>query len=286
MKGIELSRQFYEQWGREMIETNFPEYAGRIAVGLAGEGSECLGFDDDISTDHDFEPGFCLWLTREDYQAIGFKLERAYAKRPAEFATFHKLTASPVGGSRHGVMIIEEFFEKFLGVQDIAGLYEDPFIWLNLPSFALAEATDGEIFRDDLGQFTAIRNRLLQGYPEDIRRKKLAAHLILMAQSGQYNYDRCLKHGEEGAAQLAAVEFVKHAISVIFLLNNAYEPFYKWVYRAMKQLKIQPVDAEKLIFLTASGNDEATAAEKKKIIEEISAAIIEALSAQHLVNHL
>lgn len=30
--------------------------------------------------------------------------------------------------------------------------------------------------------------------PEDVRRKKLAARLIFMAQSGQYNYSRCLGH--------------------------------------------------------------------------------------------
>ena len=60
MKGIELARAFYEEYGKPMIERDFAEYSDRIAVGLVGRGSECYGFDDEISTDHDFEAGFCL----------------------------------------------------------------------------------------------------------------------------------------------------------------------------------------------------------------------------------
>lgn len=62
--GMELAREFYEQAGRPMLQQKYPEYVGRIAAGLVGEGSECLGFDDAFSVDHDFGPGFCLWLTR------------------------------------------------------------------------------------------------------------------------------------------------------------------------------------------------------------------------------
>ena len=54
MQGLEEARKLYERYGVDMIERLFPKWAGRIAVGLVGHGSECFGFDDEISRDHDF----------------------------------------------------------------------------------------------------------------------------------------------------------------------------------------------------------------------------------------
>ncbi len=217
MKGLDISREFYLQYGKPMLEEQFAHVLDRIAVGLVGEGSECLGFDDEISKDHDFDAGFCLWITEEDEKSFGFKLERAYSKLPKEFMGLRKSILSPVGGNRHGVITIENFYTRFLGSPCYPNELER---WLYLPSSALSAASNGEVFNDKLGKFSDIRNKLLQGYPEDIRKKKLAAHTIFMTQSGQYNYMRCLDRGENGAAQLAIFEFVRHTISAIYLLNN------------------------------------------------------------------
>ena len=61
MKGLELSQAFFEEHGRPMLETQFPELLPFLAAGLFGSGSECFGYDDVTSQDHDFEPGFCFW---------------------------------------------------------------------------------------------------------------------------------------------------------------------------------------------------------------------------------
>ena len=44
------------------------------------------GFDDAYSQDHDFGPRFCLWLTDEDYAAIGEQLEVDYEALPRKFS--------------------------------------------------------------------------------------------------------------------------------------------------------------------------------------------------------
>ena len=66
MNGIELSRAFYEQFGKAMLREKFPHLKDKIAVGIAGSGSDCYGYDDDISRDHDYEAGFCIFLPGED----------------------------------------------------------------------------------------------------------------------------------------------------------------------------------------------------------------------------
>ena len=87
MKGIELAEKYFNEFGKPMLENDFPELLPKIACGIIGEGSECFGFDDDISRDHDFEAGFCIFLPGEDIvdRRNAFLLERAYAKLPKEF---------------------------------------------------------------------------------------------------------------------------------------------------------------------------------------------------------
>ena len=281
MRGIELAYKYYTAYGKEMLEKEFPEVQDRITVGLAGEGSECFGFDDDISGDHDFGASFCLWVSDDDYESFGFQLERAYAKLPKEFEGYPKAPVSAVGGLRRGVMKTSDFYTNFLGAATLPESYEH---WLSIPSFSLACATNGRIFKDGTGDFSDIRRALLCGYPEDVRLKKLAAHAIFIAQSGLYNYPRLIKRGENGAAQLAVFEFVKHTISFIYLLNNAYEPFYKWAYRRMRELDTLPYLESSLVALTELGNEKAEADAKAESIEEICVLLTDTLKALGLTD--
>lgn len=232
MKGLELSERFYNEYGARMIDESFGNFTCELAVGLAGSGSECFGWDDDISQDHDFEPGFCIFIADSIDRKTEFALERAYAKLPKEFMGFKRSPLSPVGGNRHGVIRASEFFKSKTGTADGSISLCD---WLSLPEQALAEATNGKIFRDDSGFFTQTRKNL-EYLPEDIRLKKLAGELLMMGQTGQYNYGRCLARGEKAAAQLTVNEFVKHSLHAIFLLNNRYLPYYKWCFRALRDL--------------------------------------------------
>jgi len=246
MKGLELSKNYFFEFGLPMLESEFPDILDKIAVGLSGSGSECFGFDDEVSTDHDFEPGFCIWIPGEDVidRQRAFKLERAYSKLPNEYKGFKRPLISPVGGSRHGVMRIDEYLTSKVGSTLPLDIYQ----WISLPSYALAEAINGEIWIDNLGMVTNIRKEL-STMPEDARLKRLAGQLFLMAQSGQYNFERCINHGEQCAAILALNQFVNATLESIFLLNKEYMPYYKWSFRALKQLDILTELYEPLEFL-------------------------------------
>ena len=84
MKGLELARAYWEELGRPAYEKNCPEVLEKASVGLVGEGSECFGFDDEISRDHDWGPGFIVLVAKETYDTIGNRLAAAYEALAAE----------------------------------------------------------------------------------------------------------------------------------------------------------------------------------------------------------
>lgn len=280
MKGLDLAREYYNEYGAEMLHSQFSEIEGLVAVGLTGSGSECFGYDDDVSEDHDFEPGFCIFLPDENVvdRQVAFKLERAYAKLPKEYKGYKRAMLSPVGGNRHGVIRTSDFFSEKVGSPDGILTVRQ---WIETPSYMLAEATNGEIFRDDSGLFITIRNKL-SFLPEDIRLKKLAGNLLIMAQSGQYNYQRCIKHGETGAAQLAVFEFCQAAIATAFLINKKHMPYYKWQFRGLRSLDRLSETADCLESIICGGNDGDEAEQKYYAIEAIASLVIDELMSDEI----
>ena len=235
MKGMELSRLYYEEVCKPVIEKEAGELTERTAVGLVGEGSECYGYDDEISRDHDFGPSCCFWLTKEDYRTYGGKLREILDSLPKSFMSFPALKMSEWGGGRRGVLNTESFYRKFTGKENGPETLDE---WRMIPETNLSIVTNGSVFSDPLGEFTKIRNRLLEYYPEDIRLDKIASRCMKIAQSGQYNLGRCLKRGEFVAARIAEAEFISESIYMIYLLNKKYMPFYKWMHKDMQFLPI------------------------------------------------
>ena len=233
MKGLELSRRYYWEVGRPALLQQCPDLMPRIAAGLVGEGSECLGLDDELSRDHDWGPGFCLWLTDEDFEQYGALAASVYAALPTKWLGYERLRPSPLSAGRVGVMRIGDFYQRFLGLQKPPETVGD---WLSLSEPALCACTNGEVFEDGAGCFSAFRRELAAYYPEDIRRKHLAARCALAARAGQYQLPRCLRRGDLVAAYYAQAEFAEHAQAILFLLARRYRPYSKWAHRLLKEL--------------------------------------------------
>ena len=284
MKGIELCERFYYEYGEPMLRERFSEIFDLLAIGIVGSGSECFGYDDEISRDHDFEPGFCIFLPSESVldSKTEFALERAYSKLPREFMGMQRNLLAPVGSRRHGVIRVSEFLLDKTGREDGEISIDE---WFALPEQALAELTNGKIFSDPSGLISDVRKRL-EYLPESVRRKKLAGELLLMAQSGQYNYERCILRGESAAAQLALAEFVKSALHAAFLLGKKYMPYYKWSFRALRELDGFASLYADLEYLISSSNKGGEVILKKQRIESICAYIIESAAEQGLCERL
>ncbi len=234
--GIEICEAFYKAYGIPMLQREFPEYEALIAVGLVGEGSDCFGFDDQFSRDHDFGPGFCMWISDSIYDEIGGKLQEAYDKLPTTFMGVKRINMSEAG-KRVGVFRISEFYTQLIGVGAVPEFSHQ---WLFIEDYQLAAATNGKVFRDDLGEFSRIRRGLLQYYPQEVYLKKLAITATRMAQTGQYNYGRMLQRNDRFTAHISLVEFMKHTMTMMYLLNHTYAPFYKWQFKGMDSFLILP----------------------------------------------
>ena len=266
ISGLELSKCYYETYGKAMLKEQFPEYADRVAAGLVGHGSECLGFDDMWSKDHDFGPGFCLWLTEKDYEKVGQKMQEAYEALPEAFMGYPARNTSKRGGGRVGVLSIPEFYEEFTGNG----------AWSEMEDEKLAMAVNGEMFDDPLGEFSAIREQLQNGMPFAVWKRRLANAVALTAQAGQYNYGRCKKRNDIVAANLALDEFVREGMRTAYLLNRRYMPYYKWAWRGLENLErlseLKPLFEQ---VLSSEG-------ERESVVEEICARLLEELKRQNL----
>ena len=219
-----------------------------------------------------------MWLTDEDEAEIGEALRAAYRALPQSFMGYAARDPVSYGEQRLSAMRFTRFYMKFTGLPRAPETLEE---WRRIPEHFLSAAVSGAVFEDALGAFSAIRKRLLEFYPEDIRLKKLAARAASMGQSGQYNYARCVKRGETVAALRALSEFVGAACSMAHLLNRRYTPWYKWAHRSLEGLRVLPA-AHGLIGAICA--EDATARHRIDLIETLCARTIAALRAQGLTS--
>ncbi len=302
LRALERCRLYYEKYGKPML-AQYPELQGHYAAGLVGEGSECFGYDDGISTDHDYFPRFFIWLDDEAYEKYGETLQAAYEKLPKQWSCCFRETnekkepgtvMTPEAAQRCGVCRTKDFYHRLVGREvPPENLYD----WIALQETRLATATNGEVFEDCGGGFTAQREAYLSYFPEDVRRKKLASRLRKMAQMGQYQYARCMQRGESVAAHMALSEFIQNAGSCCFLLAREYMPYFKWMHRKMREYPVFTAVADKLEKLTLLSSQQDkwdrekpekyrftlnAADEKVVLIEEIAALVEEELRRQGL----
>lgn len=225
---MERSRAFYEEYGKPMIQKKFPAYTDRIAVGLVGEGSDCFGFDDEISSDHDYELGFCMWLTEDDFEEIGSELQEEY----------DKITDSSGRLSyRRGVFSINQFYNSNLNT-DYDFENSAKIDLEKIQEHLLATATNGEIFKDNLGIFSGVRKQLLQYYPNMVWRRKIAQCIHEFSQYAQSNYPRMMARNDSVTAMICIGKAIESTLDLLYLFQKKYAPYYKWKKKGIENSRL------------------------------------------------
>lgn len=266
MKLLDVNEQFFFEHGFPRMAEAFPNEFPRMAFGLVGEGSECFGFDDDVSRDHDYGRGFYIWLAKDDFAKHAKAVQSAYEAMMESYDDLHGgggVGVSGRGGAtgrdgvsgRGGVEEIDSFYRRVLGGHALPVEESD---WLEIPEKYLAAATNGRVFLDEAGEFSAIRQKLLDYYPESVWLKRMSKACLEMGQSGQYNYQRQLSRGEWVAGALAKARFVEASLQLAYLLNRSYCPFYKWAFRGVPRAGVFAEIVAELSRIAVSGVDDST----------------------------
>ena len=81
---------------------------------------------------------------------------------------------------------------------------------------------------------------------------------------------------------LAMTDFVRAACGMIYLLNRAHMPYYKWVFRGMEALPLLGDLRPALEFLLTGENDADSRRLKEQVTEDICAAVVRELRRQGL----
>lgn len=211
MPGLDLARRFYEDWAAPRLR-GVPH-----AAALIGDGSEVLGFDTPISTDHD-------WGARV------LVLTAPGAPVPALDAPPATFLGWPAPGIEWSTL--EAWTADALALAPGAPLgWRD---WLAIPEPKLLGATAGAVFHDDLGELTALRQRLAY-HPDDVWLYRLACQWGRIAEERAF-VGRAGEAGDDLGSRIIAARLARDIMGLGFLVERTYAPYAKWFGSAFRRL--------------------------------------------------
>ncbi|MDT3425297.1 hypothetical protein J2Z22_000813 [Paenibacillus forsythiae] len=244
MKGLDLSEEFYWEIVRPILACRFPQLLEKHAAGLIGYGSDVLGYDDDLSRDHEWGARCYIWLLDPDYEEYAACLNQAfdegapilYKGYPARFSVDDSNEVLvPYNGKTNIHHVAITSVSRHMRIQ--LGLHTSQlsiYDWLVIPEQKLIEWTRGKIFTDPIGEITEAR-KTLSYLPEAVWRYKLkyawsAFRLLYVARLTDIR-------GESLSARLLINRMVEKAIQLLFLYNKRYRPgTYKWISKELAQI--------------------------------------------------
>jgi hypothetical protein len=228
VRGLELAGAFYGEVVAPLL--------GRVphAAALLGPGSEVLGFDDDVSADHDFGPRLQVFVpVAADVGPTLALLDGL----PAWFGGF-PVRYAPSGSTevKHHVEVWTPagFFQAHVGTDPATGVSLAD--WLLAPTQVLATLTAGAVFHDPLDELGR-RRRELHWYPDDVWRYALAAGWLRVDQEEPF-VGRTGGSGDDLGSRILAARLVRDLMRLAFLVERRWAPYGKWFGRAFGELGV------------------------------------------------
>jgi hypothetical protein len=243
--GLELSRAFYVEVVAPILESERPGLP--YAAARIGAGSEVLGFDDAMSTDHDWGPRLDLVLREEDarqaaalnallrqqlpHSFYGYSVSMEAAPDEPGVRLMRPTEAGPVN-HRVTITTVRQLLREQIAYE--AELPLAPADWLSISSQKLLELTAGAVYHDAPGELSKLRSDLAF-YPRDIWLYLLAAGWHRIAQE-EHLMPRAGYAGDELGSALIGSRLVRDIMALCFLIARRYAPYPKWFGTAFSSL--------------------------------------------------
>jgi hypothetical protein len=217
LPGLELSRRFYTETVRPLLEETAPDLPHSAA--RIGGGSEVLGYDTPRSRDHTWGPRLQLFLRTRDVPRHAGRIRHHLAEHLPR--TFH-------GHPTHHCVEVTHttaWFTDTLGFDPTHDI--TPTDWLTTPTHLLTEVTGGAVFHDGLHQLGPLRHDL-RWYPHDIWLHVLAGEWQHITERETF-VGRCGEVGDELGSTVAAAHLTRHLMRLCLLMDRRYPPYDKWL---------------------------------------------------------
>ncbi len=229
---LDLCKLLHQEIIQPALDVAFPGLP--YAAAVIGAGSEVLGFDDMISSDHDWSPHVTLFLNGDDCARDGDAVRGALREAlPPSFQGYPVSMGPPSHDYRcTEVRTVRDFILSYLSFDPNNDL--QPLDWLTFPEQKLRSITAGAVYHDGVG-LEALRHRFAY-YPHDVWIYLLLAGWGRIGQE-EHLMGRAGSAGDEVGAAIIASRLVRDLMRLCFLMEKQYAPYPKWFGTAFKTLK-------------------------------------------------
>lgn len=247
IKGMELCEGFFNDCARVILEEKFPNI--KYSAGLIGYGSDVLGYDDTVSTDHMWGPRFYLFLDKKDIHQKDNIFQVLSANLPYTYKGYSVNFTEPDPndcGVQHPQFINEgkvnplvfiqtfdDYLNEQLGTSDLNNI--KPFEWLSFSEHRLLSLVSGKFFVDGLNCAEIISK--IKYYPREVKLYMIASNWDIIA-SEQAFIKRCGECGDEIGSRIICSRIAERLMRLCFLYKNTYAPYSKWFGTAFSRLDV------------------------------------------------
>lgn len=228
-KGLEVARDFFQEWGLPYLQTQYPHLVDRVAAFMCGS-SQSLRNDDELSKDHGWGPMFSLVLTASDMRHRGRELAEQINQAAPRTWNGYTINAK----NNVDVNSVSGWFKSYLGLSQPPKTIRQWMIRVSEDTlYMLRHST---VFHDPLGEFSA-RRQAFWYYPEDWWMQRVIHEIFNVWHFGQYNFlDRLARRKDPVAIAVCLGRYAEGVMRLSLLLARDYTPYWKWLAAEFRKL--------------------------------------------------